>query len=259
MAQLLDVRGLTTVFEGPGGQHVVVDDVSFTVGAGETLGLVGESGSGKTMTALSILRLVQPPGRVAAGLVLFEGRDLLTLGEEDLRRVRGARIGLVFQEASAALNPVFTVGDQLAETLAVHGLAKGPAARRRAVELLDAVRIREPHRRANDYPHQLSGGMRQRVLVAMAIACQPALVIADEPTSSLDATVQAGILALLAEMRQAFNLSLLLIAHDLRIVAAMADRVAVMKDGRLVEQGPVAEVIGRPSHPYTRTLIEATL
>jgi len=258
-APFLDVQRLTTVFEGRAGSLVAVDDVSFTLGAGETLGLVGESGSGKTLTALSLLRLVQPPGRIAAGRVLFEGRDLLALGEEELRRVRGARIGLVFQEASAALNPVFTIGNQLAEVLAVHGLAAGKSARERAIELLDAVRIGDPRHRADDYPHQLSGGMRQRVLIAMAIACRPALVIADEPTASLDATVQAGILALLAEMRQAFGLSLLLITHDFRIIAGIADRVAVMQRGRLVEQGPVRDVVGNPSHPYTQALVSATL
>lgn len=254
---LLDVQRLTTVFEAPAGRMVAVDDVSFTLGAGETLGLVGESGSGKTVTALSLLRLVQPPGRIAAGRVGFEGRDLMTLPEEDLRAVRGARIGLVFQDASGALNPVLTVGDQIAETLAVHGLARGKAARTRAIELLDAVRIHDPARRADDYPHQLSGGMRQRVSIAMAIACRPALVVADEPTASLDTTVQAEILALLGEMRQAFGVSLLLITHDLRVVAGMADRVAVMQAGRIVEQGPVAQVIAHPSHPYTRSLIAA--
>jgi len=259
MSALLDVRHLTTVFDRHDGPVVAVDDASFTIGVGETLGLVGESGSGKTVTALSLLRLVQPPGRIAAGQVRFEGRDLMTLDERELQHVRGARIGLVFQEAAAALNPVFTVGDQLAETLAVHGLASGKAARERAVELLDAVKIREPRRRASDYPHQLSGGMRQRVLVAMAVACRPALVIADEPTASLDATVQAGILALLVEMRQAFKLSLLLITHDLRIVAGMADRVAVMQRGRVVEQGPAAQVIANPSDPYTQALVAATL
>jgi ABC-type dipeptide/oligopeptide/nickel transport system ATPase component len=259
MAALLDVQHLTTVFEGRSAPLVAVDDVGFAIGIGETLGLVGESGSGKTITALSLLRLVQPPGRIAAGRVLFEGRDLLALREDDLRRVRGARIGFVFQEASAALNPVFTVGDQLAETLAVHGLASGKAARERAIELLDAVRISDPRRRAGDYPHELSGGMRQRALIAMAVACRPALVIADEPTASLDATVQAGILALLAEMRESFGLSLLLITHDLRIVAGIADRVAVMQRGRLVEQGPVEQVMRSPSHPYTQALISATL
>jgi ABC-type dipeptide/oligopeptide/nickel transport system ATPase component len=259
MAALLDVQHLTTVFEGRSAPLVAVDDVGFAIGIGETLGLVGESGSGKTITALSLLRLVQPPGRIAAGRVLFEGRDLLALREDDLRRVRGARIGFVFQEASAALNPVFTVGDQLAETLAVHGLASGKAARERAIELLDAVRISDPRRRAGDYPHELSGGMRQRALIAMAVACRPALVIADEPTASLDATVQAGILALLAEMRESFGLSLLLITHDLRIVAGIADRVAVMQRGRLVEQGPVGQVMRSPSHPYTQALISATL
>jgi ABC-type dipeptide/oligopeptide/nickel transport system ATPase component len=259
MPALLDVQHLTAVIDGPGPPSPVVDDVSFTLAAGETLGLVGESGSGKTLTALSLLRLVQPPVRIAAGRVLFEGRDLLALSEDELRHVRGRRIGFVFQEAADALNPVFTVGDQLAEALTVHGLASGRAARERAVELLEAVRIRDPRARARDYPHQLSGGMRQRVLVAIAIACRPALVIADEPTASLDATVQAGILALLGEMRAAFDLSLLLITHDLRIVASMADRVAVMQRGRLVEHGPAADVVRAPAHPYTQALVAAAL
>jgi oligopeptide/dipeptide ABC transporter ATP-binding protein len=252
---LLDVRRLTTVFDVDGRALRAVDDVSFEVRAGETLGLVGESGSGKSVTAFSILRLVQPPGRIAAGEVRFKGRDLLTLPEREMRKVRGAGIALIFQEPMTALNPVFTVGDQIAEAMLVHGLATRAEARRRAVELLDAVRVPEPDRRVRDYPHQLSGGMRQRVLMAMALACRPSLVIADEPTTALDVTIQAQVLDLLREMRAAFNLSLLLITHDLGVIAGMADRVAVMYAGRLVEQGPVRDVFRAPAHPYSRALL----
>jgi len=258
-APLLEVRSLTTEFviERGGVPRAVrvVDDVSFAIGRGEVLALAGESGSGKSVTALSILRLVPPEGRISAGSIRLEGRELLSLDERELRRVRGARIGFVFQEPMTALNPVFTVGGQIAEALEVHGVAKGAAARARAVELLDAVRIPEPARRARDFPHQLSGGMRQRVLIAAAIACRPSLVIADEPTTALDATVQADILDLLGAMREEFGLSLLLITHDLGIVARLADRAAVMYAGRIVEIGPAREVLASPHHPYTRGLL----
>jgi len=258
-APLLEVRSLTTEFviERGGVPRAVrvVDDVSFAIGRGEILALAGESGSGKSITALSILGLVPPPGRISAGSIRLEGRELLSLDERELRRVRGARIGFVFQEPMTALNPVFTVGGQIAEALEVHGVAKGAAARARAVELLDAVRIPEPARRARDFPHQLSGGMRQRVLIAAAIACRPSLVIADEPTTALDATVQADILDLLGAMREEFGLSLLLITHDLGIVARLADRAAVMYAGRIVEIGPAREVLASPHHPYTRGLL----
>jgi peptide/nickel transport system ATP-binding protein len=252
---LLDVQHLTTVFDVNGKALTAVDDVSFEVRKGETLGLVGESGCGKSLTALSILRLVQPPGRIACGRVLFRGQDLLTLPEREMRKVRGARIGLVFQEPMTALNPVFTVGDQVAEALLVHGLATRTEARRRAVALLDEVKVADPACRVHEYPHQLSGGMRQRVLIAMALACRPPLLIADEPTTALDATIQAQILDLLREMRTAFDLSMLLISHDLGVIAGNADRVAVMYAGRIVEQGPVREVFRRPMHPYTRALL----
>ncbi len=252
---LLDVRRLTTVIDVEGRPLPAVDDASFEVRTGETLALVGESGSGKSMAALSILRLVQPPGRITDGRVLFEGRDLLTLGEGEMRRVRGARIALVFQEPTAALNPVFTVGDQVAEAMTVHRLATRAEARRRAVELLEAVRVTDPDRAARSYPHQLSGGMQQRVVIAMALACRPALVIADEPTTALDVTIQARILDLLREMRGAFDLSILLISHDLGIVAGSADRVAVMYAGRIVEQAPVRAIFDAPAHPYTRALL----
>jgi peptide/nickel transport system ATP-binding protein len=252
---LLGVQRLTTVFDVAGRPLPAVDDVSFDVGPGETLGLVGESGCGKSMIAFSILRLVEPPGRIAGGRVLFKGRDLLTLPEREMRSIRGAGISLIFQEPMTALNPVFAVGDQIAEAILVHRLAARAEARRRAVELLAAVRVPDPARRARDYPHQLSGGMRQRVLIAMALACRPSLVIADEPTTALDATVQAQILDLLAEMRDSFQLSMLLISHDLGVIAGSAERVAVMYAGRIVEQGPVRDVFRSPAHPYTRALL----
>jgi oligopeptide/dipeptide ABC transporter ATP-binding protein len=255
MDALLKVEHLTTVFDLPGGPVPAVDDVSFEIRQGETLGVVGESGSGKSVTAFSIMRLVQPPGRVAGGAVYFNGRDLLSLPERAMRDVRGAEISLIFQEPMTALNPVFTIGDQLRETLRVHGRATRQNAGTRAVELLEAVHIPDAARRVNDYPHQLSGGQRQRVLIAMALACRPALVIADEPTTALDVTIQAQILDLLREMKTTFNLSLLLITHDLGVIAETADRVAVMYAGRIVEQGAVREIFSQPQHPYTRGLL----
>jgi peptide/nickel transport system ATP-binding protein len=255
---LLEVSGLTTAFPGVGELSPAVcpvNQVSFTITRGETLGLVGESGSGKSLTALSLIRLVPPPGRILSGSVRFEGRDLLTLSERQMREVRGAGIGFVFQEPMSALNPVFSIGDQVGESLVVHGRASKSEARRRAVALLEQVRIPDAERRARDYPHQLSGGMQQRALIAAAIACSPALLIADEPTTALDVTIQAEILDLLRQMRSAFNLSLLLITHDLGVVAEMADRVAVMYASRIVEEGPVADVLGMPRHPYTRGLL----
>jgi len=252
---LLTVSHLTTVFDQPGGPVAAVDDVSFEIRAGETLGLVGESGSGKSVTALSLMRLVQPPGRIAEGSVRFNDRELLTLSESEMRAVRGADIALIFQEPMTALNPVFTIGDQIAETLIVHDRASGANAMAMAVELLDAVRLPDARARVKDYPHQLSGGMRQRVLIAMALACRPSLVIADEPTTALDVTIQAQILDLLREMKEAFNLSLLLITHDLGVIAETADRVAVMYAGRIVEEGPVRTIFREPGHPYTRGLL----
>jgi len=252
----LRVEHLRTVFRlADGRDAAAVDDVSFDIGAGETLGLVGESGSGKSVTALSIIRLVSAPGRIASGRVELDGRNLLDLDEGAMRHVRGRRIGFVFQEPMVALDPVYTIGYQIAETLAVHGLARGAAARARAVELLDAVRVPDPARRARDYPHQLSGGLRQRAMIALAIAADPTLVIADEPTTALDVTVQAEILELLRDMRRKLSLSMLLITHDLGIIAMMADRVAVMYAGRIVEQAPVDRLFAAPAHPYTRGLM----
>ncbi|MBI4485473.1 MAG: ABC transporter ATP-binding protein, partial [Acidobacteria bacterium] len=252
---LLSIEHLTTVFDTPAGAVAAVDDVTFEIRPGETLGLVGESGSGKSVTALSVVRLVQPPGRIAGGKVVFKGRELLNLPESEMRQVRGAEIALIFQEPMTALNPVFTIGDQIAETLLVHGRAARREARSKAIDLLGAVRIPNAASRVDDYPHQLSGGMRQRVLIAMAIACNPSLVIADEPTTALDVTIQAQILDLLREMKAAFHLSLLLITHDLGVIAETADRVAVMYAGRIVEEGPVRAIFRQPQHPYTRALL----
>jgi peptide/nickel transport system ATP-binding protein len=252
---LLRVENLTTVFDVAPKPIVAVNDVSFEIRKGETLGLVGESGSGKSVTAFSLIRLVQPPGQVTGGRVMFQGRDLMTLSEPEMRHVRGAGIGFVFQEPMAALNPVMRVGAHIAEALLVHGLASKSDARARAIDLLRATRITDPEKRVDDYPHQLSGGMRQRVMMAIAIACKPPLVIADEPTTALDVTVQAQILQLLRDMKQEFDLSLLLITHDLGVIAETADRVAVMYAGRIVEQGPVREIFRNPKHPYTRGLL----
>ncbi|MCC7035597.1 MAG: ABC transporter ATP-binding protein [Acidobacteria bacterium] len=252
---LLAVDGLTTAFDTRAGRLTAVQGVSFEIRRGETLGLVGESGSGKSVTAFSLIRLVQPPGRVTAGRVLFQGRDLASLSEDEMREVRGAGIGFVFQEPMAALNPVMRVGDHIAEALRVHGLGTRAEARARAIDLLRAVRIADAERRVDDYPHQLSGGMRQRVMIAIALACRPPLVIADEPTTALDVTVQAQILELLREMKREFGISLLLITHDLGVVAETADRVAIMYAGRIVEQGPVRDIFRRPAHPYTRGLL----
>jgi peptide/nickel transport system ATP-binding protein/oligopeptide transport system ATP-binding protein len=233
----------------------VLSDVSFELAAGETLGIVGESGSGKTATALALIGLLPPPLRVTGGRVLFEGRNLLRLAGEELRSVRGGGIGFVFQEPMSALSPVFTVGDQVAEALVVHGRARWTEARRRAVSLLEAVRIPDAAARARDYPHQLSGGLRQRAMIAIALACDPALLVADEPTTALDATVQAEVLDLLDELRARRGLGLLLVTHDLGVVASRAHGVAVMYAGRIVEQAPVAELFAAPRHPYTQALL----
>ena len=252
---LLSVEHLTTVFDVPSGSVAAVDDVSFEIHQGETLGLVGESGSGKSVTAFSIMRLVQTPGRIRRGRLVFKGRDLIELPEREMRAIRGAEIALIFQEPMTALNPVFTVGDQIRETLLVHGRTTKRDAQAQAIALPEAVRIPDAGSRVRDYPHQLSGGMRQRVLIAMALACRPSLVIADEPTTALDVTIQAEILDLLREMKTVLDLSLLLITHDLGVVAATADRVAVMYAGRIVETGRVRDVFRQPQHPYTRGLL----
>jgi peptide/nickel transport system ATP-binding protein len=254
-SRLLSVEHLTTGFDVSGRFVPAVIDVTFAVSPGETLCLVGESGSGKSLTALSILRLVPPPGRITHGRVTFKGRDVLALGEREMQHVRGAEIALIFQEPSTALNPVFSIGSQIEEVLRVHGRATRRTARQKAIELLDAVSVPEPSKRVRDYPHQLSGGLRQRALIAMALACEPALLIADEPTTALDVTIQAQILELLRDLQQRLGLALLLITHDLGIVAEMADRVAVMYAGRIVEHAPVKDLFAGPKHPYTRGLM----
>ena len=252
---VLQVDRLTTVFDLGGREAPAVRSVSFVIRAGETLALVGESGSGKSVTALSLLRLIHPPGRITGGSVLWKGQDLVRLDERRLHQIRGREIALVLQDPGTALNPVFTIGDQIIETLLAHGVAKRPAARARMLELLDLVRIQDPKRRAADYPHQLSGGLRQRAMIALALAGDPALLIADEPTTGLDATTQSKIVDLLRDLVGHHNLSLLLISHDLAVVGACADRVAVMYAGQIIEEGPARAVLHTPGHPYTRGLL----
>jgi len=258
-APLLDVRDLVTRFETDGGGELrAVDGVSFAMRAGTTLGVVGESGSGKSVTALSILRLVRdPPGRVVGGQVLFRGRDLLKVGEREMQRVRGAEISMIFQEPMTSLNPVMTTGAQVAEPLIIHRGKSKKEALAEAAELYRLVGIADPERRIHDYPHQMSGGMRQRVMIAMALACRPALVIADEPTTALDVTIQAQILELLARLRRELGMALLLITHDLGVVAETCDEVVVMYAGHVVEQARARELFARPKHPYTAGLLRS--
>jgi oligopeptide/dipeptide ABC transporter ATP-binding protein len=232
-----------------------VDRVSFAISAGKTLALVGESGSGKSVTGLSIMRLVPPPGKTIGGEVLFEGRNLLDLGSEQMRKLRGRQIAMIFQDPMTSLNPVYTVGEQIAEAIRLHERLPRKPAFQRALEMLDRVRIPEPARRARDYPHELSGGMRQRVMIAMALSCNPRLLIADEPTTALDVTIQAEILGLLSRLKEELNIAMLLITHDLGVVAEVADSVAVMYAGQLVEEAPVGEIFERPGHPYTEGLL----
>ena len=257
MSTMFELRNLTAAVPGEGGPVRLVEDVSLQVQAGETLAIVGESCSGKTVTFTSALGLLPKPGRVIAGQALLEGEDLLQLSPEDLRRRRGARIGMVFQDPLTGLNPVFRIGDQITEVLRAHLSITRRAARDRAVELLARVQIPDPARRVDDYPHQFSGGMRQRVLIAMAIALGPRVLIADEPTTALDVTVQAQVLDLLTDLRQADGMAMVLITHDLGVVARQADRVAVMYAGRVVETGTVEEVFRAPRHPYTISLFRS--
>jgi oligopeptide/dipeptide ABC transporter ATP-binding protein len=255
LAPLLEIDHLRTVFPTPGGEARAVDGVSLRLDAGETLGLVGESGCGKTMAALSILRLVPPPGRIAGGRIALAGRDLLGLPEPAMRAVRGGEIGMVFQEPMTALNPVMTVGAQIAEAAALHAGGGRSAARARAIEMLRLVEIPAPEQRADAYPHQLSGGMRQRVMIAIALAARPKLLIADEPTTALDVTIQAQILDLLASLQRQLGMAVLLVTHDLGVIAERADRVAIMYAGRVVESGTARQVLAAPQHPYTRGLL----
>ncbi len=257
MPPLLEIRGLKAHFATAEGLVRAVDGIDLTVAAGETLGVVGESGCGKTVTALSILKLIpMPPGRIA-GEIRWRGRDLVPLAGAALRQIRGKQIGIVFQEPMSALNPVYTVGAQIAEMLRRHEGLGRRAARERAVEMLRLVHIPDPEQRARDYPHQFSGGMRQRVMIAMALCCNPQLLIADEPTTALDVTIQAQILELLAEMRSRLGMSVMLITHALGVVAEAAERVVVMYAGKIVEEAPVGELFARPRHPYTQGLMRA--
>jgi peptide/nickel transport system ATP-binding protein len=255
---LLELRGLRTHFATPRGTLKAVDGVSWQVRAGETLGLVGESGCGKSVSALSVLRLIpDPPGRIVGGEILFEGEDLLKLSAAAMRAIRGRRIAMIFQEPMTALNPLLRIGRQIAETAMRHeGLARGEAMAR-ATEMLRLVRIPDAERWLEGYPHQMSGGMRQRAMIAMALACRPSVLLADEPTTALDVTIQAQILALVRELQERLGLALVLITHDLGVVAETADRVAVMYAGRIVEQAPTAALLERPRHPYTRGLLAA--
>ncbi|CAL9447911.1 ABC transporter ATP-binding protein [Streptomyces sp. Tu 3180] len=255
---LLEVRDLHVEFRTRDGIAKAVDGLGYGVDAGETLAVLGESGSGKSVTAQAVMGILDtPPGRITGGEVVFRGRDLLRLKEDERRRVRGAEMAMIFQDALSSLNPVLTVGDQLGEMFTVHRGMSRKEARARAVELMDRVRIPAARERVGQYPHQFSGGMRQRIMIAMALALEPALIIADEPTTALDVTVQAQVMDLLAELRREYRMGLILITHDLGVVADVADRIAVMYAGRIVESAPVHDIYRAPAHPYTRGLLES--
>ena len=258
---LLDVRDLAIGFPGPSGlaDNIAVHGVDFHIDTGETLALVGESGCGKSITAFALMRLLPPTARILRGQVLFDGADLLTASPREMRGVRGKRISLILQEPMTSLNPVLTVGAQIAEVIRQHEKLSRAAITRRVIELLDLVGIPEPQRRATEFPHAFSGGMRQRVMVAMAVACQPQLIIADEPTTALDVTIQAQVLDLLDSLRRQFGMAMLLITHDLGVVAQWADRTAVMYAGRIVEQAAVRPFFRHPRHPYSRGLLAASV
>jgi oligopeptide/dipeptide ABC transporter ATP-binding protein len=258
MADLLQVKDLETSFFTPEGQVRAIDGVSFEIGEGKTLGLVGESGCGKSVTSLSIMRLVpSPPGKIVGGEILYRGRDLLRLKNEEMRKIRGNEISMIFQEPMTSLNPVMTIGDQIAETVRLHQGASRSEARNRAIEMLRLVKIADPQKRVGNYPHQFSGGQRQRVMIAMALACTPKLLIADEPTTALDVTIQAQILELIGELQGRLGMAVLLITHDLGVVAERADEVAVMYAGKIVESAKPEVIFSRPKHPYTIGLLDS--
>lgn len=259
MATLLEVKNLKTGFKTDDGSFLAVDDVSFKLEEGKTLGIVGESGCGKSVTSLSIMRLIpNPPGKIHGGEILFDGKNLLTLSDEEMRKIRGNDIAMIFQEPMTSLNPVFTIGNQIGEAIELHqkGLS-GSQVRAKTVEMLKLVGIPEPDKRVDDYPHQLSGGMRQRVMIAMALSCNPRLLIADEPTTALDVTIQAQILDLIRKLQKDFNASMILITHDLGVVAETCDDVAVMYAGKIVEYGSVEDIFYRPKHRYTQGLLNS--
>ncbi|MBI2921184.1 MAG: ABC transporter ATP-binding protein [Planctomycetes bacterium] len=254
---LLEVKGLLTQFPTFDGTVRAVDGVSYSIPKGKVLGLVGESGCGKSVTAFSILRLIQHPGKIVGGQILFEGRDLLGLSEREMRGIRGNRISMIFQEPMTSLNPVFTVGNQIAEAVVLHQRVSWREGRNRAIEMLRRVKMPNPEQRVDDYPHQMSGGMKQRVMIAMALACNPKLLIADEPTTALDVTIQAQILDLMRELQSELGMSMLIITHDLGVVAEIADSVAVMYAGKVVEYATVKELFANPLHPYTVGLFKS--
>src|SRR5918992_5674936 len=255
MQHLLEVNNLRTQFPTRNGLVRAVDGVSFHIDPGEVLGVVGESGCGKSITALSIMRLIAAPGKIVSGEIIFDGKDLLKVSEVEMRRIRGDDIAMIFQDPMTSLNPVFTVGEQIGEALRLHRKLSRKAARDAAIEAMREVSIPDPARRINDYPHQLSGGMRQRVMIAMALACNPKLLIADEPTTALDVTIQAQILDLMRDLKRRVGAAIVLITHDLGVVAEIAERVMVMYAGRKVEEAPVAELFRSPRHPYTQGLL----
>jgi peptide/nickel transport system ATP-binding protein/oligopeptide transport system ATP-binding protein len=254
---LLDVQGLTTAFMTGRGEITAIEEVSFSLKEGEILGIVGESGSGKSVTALTIMGLLPtPPARIAAGKVLFQGQELTKLSSREMQRIRGPGIAMIFQEPMTSLNPVFSIGDQIMETIKAHENLPAAALRKRAIDMLDKVGIPSAARRLDDYPHQMSGGQRQRVMIAIALACNPKLLIADEPTTALDVTIQAQILDLLMDLRDEFRMAIMIITHNMGVIAETADRVLVMYAGRVIEEAPVARVFDHPIHPYTRGLLE---
>jgi oligopeptide/dipeptide ABC transporter ATP-binding protein len=253
---LLELRGLTTAFQTARGEISAIEDISFDLNAGEILGIVGESGSGKSVTALTIMGLLpQPPARIAAGSVRFAGEELTTASPNRMEKIRGAGISMVFQEPMTSLNPVFTIGEQIMETVRAHERMSASAQRERAIEMLDRVGIASATKRLNDYPHQLSGGQRQRVMIAMSLACRPKLLIADEPTTALDVTIQAQVLDLLMDLRDELGMAIMIITHNMGVIAEVADRVLVMYAGRIIEQSPAADLFNRPQHPYTKGLL----
>ncbi|MEA2875522.1 MAG: peptide/nickel transport system ATP-binding protein [Hyphomicrobiales bacterium] len=257
-APLLEIRGLKTHFATDDGMVQAVDGVDITIGRGETVGVVGESGCGKTVTALSVLKLIAvPPGKIVAGEILYQGRDLVPLSTEEMDRIRAKDIAMVFQEPMTSLNPVYTIGEQIAEVLRKHEGLSRKGALERTVEMLRLVQIPNPERRLNDYPHQFSGGMRQRVMIAMALSCNPKLLIADEPTTALDVTIQAQILELLQDMKSRFGMAIMLITHAMGVVAETAQRVVVMYAGKVIEEAPVEALFANPRHPYTQGLIRS--
>lgn len=258
MENILEVKNLTTSFQIDGTKVNAVDGVSFQLKKGKTLCIVGESGCGKSVTSLSIMRLIpNPPGEISGGEILYKGKDLLKLPESEMRTLRGNEISMIFQEPMTSLNPVFTIGNQISEPLRLHQKLSSSAAREKAVEMLRLVNIPSPETRVDEFPHQLSGGMRQRVMIAMALACKPQVLICDEPTTALDVTIQAQVLDIMRRLQQTLGMSMILITHDLGIVAEMADDVAVMYAGKIVEQGPVKEIFSKPLHPYTKGLLNS--